>query len=279
MKTICLLPLCAVALMGMPERLARAEDLPPAAKETVEAYEKELAEVQDKAREESKKAAEKIVDQLKLLQDKFCKAAKLDEAVAIRDQIRQLRGGAANVHAADLPPAAKEVMESFAKEEVEIQKRAEERVKKAGAKADEQLKTIQDKFCKEAKLDEAVAVRDLRRLVAFGAANARPDPGYLHAETGDIGKVWYFEVVGNTDGATWGTDVYTTDSWLAATAVHASVLRLGQKGFVKVTILPGQNSYPSTMRNGVTSQGWGAWGVSFKVERAIGLAKAVPPKE
>lgn len=279
MKAVRLLPLCAVVLLWMPERSIRAEDLPPAAKETIEAYEKELAEVQDKAKEETKKAAEKIVDQLKLLQDKFCKEAKLDEAVAIRDQIRQMQGGAANVHAADLPPAAKEVLESFGKEEVEIQKRAEERVKKASEKASAQLKTIQDKFCKEAKLDEAVAVRDVRRLVEAGVTNARADPGYLNAQAEDIGKVWYFEVIGNNQGATWGTDVYTTGSHLAATAIHAGVLAVGQKGFVKVTILPGQNSYPSTTRNGITSQGWGAWGVSFKVERVIGAAKAAPPKE
>jgi hypothetical protein len=278
MKTARLLPLCAVVLLWLPGRPLRAEDLPPAAKETLEAYEKELAEVQGKVQEETKKAAEKTVDQLKLLQDKFCKEAKLDEAVAIRDQIRQMQGGAPNAHAADLPPAAKEVLEAFAKEEVEIQKRVEERMKKVAEKADAQLKMIQDKFCKEAKLDEAVAVRDARRLVVVGVTNARPDPGYLHAVAGDIGKVWYFEVTGNNQGATWGTDVYTSDSHLAATAVHAGVLRAGQKGIVKVTILPGQNSYPSTTRNGITSHPWNWWGVSFKVERVIGVVKA-PAKE
>jgi hypothetical protein len=279
MKTARLLPLCVVVLMGAPQRPIRAEELPPAAKETLEAYEKELAEVQGKVQEETKKAAEKTVDQLKQLQDKFCKEAKLDEAVAIRDQIRQMQGGAANARVADLPPAAKEVLEALDKETIDIQKRVEERAKKVGAKADAQLKMIQDKFCKEAKLDEAVAVRDLRRLVQHGVTNARPDPGYLHAEADDIGKVWYFEVTGNNQGATWGTDVYTTDSHLAATAVHAGVLRVGQKGYVKVTILPGQNSYPSSTRNGITSQPWGFWGVSFKVERVIGVAKVVPPKE
>ena len=61
--------------------------------------------------------------------------------------------------------------------------------------------------------------------------------------------------------------MYTTGSHLAATAVHAGVLQLGQKGIVKVTILPGQDSYAQTTRNGVTSHGYGGWGVSFKVDR------------
>ena len=108
------------------------------------------------------------------------------------------------------------------------------------------MKKIQDQFCKEEKLDEAIAVRDLRRLVKSGIKKARPDPGYLHATVNDIGKVWFFEVVGNTQGATYGTDVYTSDSHLSATTVHAGGAAQGQKGIVKVTILSGQNNYPST---------------------------------
>jgi hypothetical protein len=144
-------------------------------------------------------------------------------------------------------------------------------VKKVGDKLAAQLQAIQDKFCKEAKLDEAVAVRDLRRRIQFGV-KAQPDPGFFDAPAGDIGKVYYFDVVGSTDGATWGSDIYTTQSHLAASAVHAGVLRVGQRGIVKVTVMPGQEAYMSTTRNGVTSQAWNAWGVSFKVERAFGVA-------
>jgi hypothetical protein len=276
MKTVRLLPLCAVLLLGGSDRAARTDELPPAAKETLDAYEKELDEVRKKADEETKKAAERAAVQLKALQDKFCKEAKLDEAVAIRDQIRRLQAGDLNPRPADLPQEAKQVLDAFEKEAAEVQKAAKERLKKVGEKADAQLKILQEKFCKEAQLDEALAVRDARRLIRLGVTNARPDPGLLHAEVGDIGKVWYFEVVGNVQGATWGTDVYTTDSYLAVTAIHAGVLRPGQKGIVKVTILPGQDRYESSTRNGVTSQGWGVWGVSFKVERVTELAGAAP---
>jgi len=159
-----------------------------------------------------------------------------------------------------------------------VQKLLEEETKKVGEKTVVQLKLLQDKFCKEDKLDEAVAVRDVRRLIQLGVTNAQPDPGYLNAQPGDIGKVWYFEVVGTTRESTWGSDVYTTDSHLGATAVHTGVLRDGQKGIVKVTILPGQANYPSTTRYGVTSQPWGFWGVSFKVERLTGLVRTAPKK-
>jgi hypothetical protein len=276
MRAVRLLPLCAALLLGSPERAARGDDLPPAAQETLDAYEKEVAEVEQKVEEETKKIADRSAAQLKLLQDKFCKEAKLDEALAIRDQIRQIQGGPTNARAADLPPAAREVMEALDRESAGVQKKAEARRKKVAEKTSAQLQAIQDKFCKEAKLDEAVAVRDARLRIQSGVVRAQPDPGYFDAPAGDVGKVHYFEVVGTTEGSTWGTDVYTTQSHLGVSAVHAGALRVGQKGIVKVTVLPGQDAYMSTTRNGVTSSGWGAWGVSFKVERVIGLAPERP---
>ena len=56
----------------------------------------------------------------------------------------------------------------------------------------------------------------------------------------------------------WGTDIYTDDSQLATTAVHAGVLVAGEIGLVKVVILPGQEAYASTERNGVTSTSYGS---------------------
>jgi hypothetical protein len=55
--------------------------------------------------------------------------------------------------------------------------------------------------------------------------------------------------------------------------VHSGVLKEGQRGVVKVTVLPGQQSYTATTRNGITSTAYGAATVSFKVERAYGYLK------
>ena len=41
-----------------------------------------------------------------------------------------------------------------------------------------------------------------------------------------------------------------------------------ERGFVKVTILPGRDQYPGSAQNGVTTDTFGAWGGSFSVERA-----------
>jgi len=49
--------------------------------------------------------------------------------------------------------------------------------------------------------------------------------------------------------------------------VHAGILKPGERGAVKITALPGQESYRGETRNGVTSQPWESWGGSFKLER------------
>jgi len=95
----------------------------------------------------------------------------------------------------------------------------------------------------------------------------RPDPGNLLAFRSQTGKSFLFRVEGTTAGAVWGTGVYTDDSSLAAAAVHAGVLRPGQKGVVRVTILPGQPSYEGSLKNGVTTGSWKEHPGSFRVER------------
>ncbi len=94
------------------------------------------------------------------------------------------------------------------------------------------------------------------------------DPGTLSQYRGERGKTLLFEVTGSDTGSVYGTDVYTDDSTLAAAAVHAGVLKAGQKGVVKVTMLPGQDDYPASTRHGITSTPWGKWDSSFRVEAA-----------
>jgi hypothetical protein len=74
-------------------------------------------------------------------------------------------------------------------------------------------------------------------------------------------------VTGSTEGSVWGSDVYTDDSSLAAAAVHAGLLKNGETGIVRVTPLPGQDSYTPSNRNGVTSEAWQQWDGSFRVEK------------
>jgi hypothetical protein len=105
------------------------------------------------------------------------------------------------------------------------------------------------------------------------------DPGTVEGLRGQNGKVYLFEVTGTTRGSVWGTGVYTDDSTLAAAAVHAGVLKDGQTGVVKVTILPGLKAYQGSKRNGVTTQKWDAHAGSFRVEAARGVAVKGPTED
>lgn len=75
-------------------------------------------------------------------------------------------------------------------------------------------------------------------------------------------------VVGTAAGSVWGTDIYTDDSSSGAAAVHAGVLSVGEFGFLKITLMGGQARYDGSARNGVTSQSYGSYDGSYRVERA-----------
>jgi hypothetical protein len=105
-----------------------------------------------------------------------------------------------------------------------------------------------------------------------------PDPGTLAEYQGAVGKTISFKVTGvgqggggfgrgGGSGAVWGTDVYTLDSTLSVAAVHAGVLRSGQSGIIRVTIVGPQNAFEGSVRNGITTSGWGQFPGGFKFKR------------
>ncbi|MCA9565878.1 MAG: hypothetical protein KC561_20415, partial [Myxococcales bacterium] len=65
----------------------------------------------------------------------------------------------------------------------------------------------------------------------------------------------------------WGTGVYSDDSSVCTAAIHAGVLT-SAGGQAVVTIAAGQDAYPSSTQNGVSSSQWGSWGRSFTVAAA-----------
>jgi hypothetical protein len=89
------------------------------------------------------------------------------------------------------------------------------------------------------------------------------------------GRILYTEVVGSRDGLVWGSDEYTSDSAVAAAAVHAGVLRDGERGRIKISYVEGRDAYNGTTRNGKTSQSWGPHSSSFRIERAIAWREGI----
>jgi hypothetical protein len=121
----------------------------------------------------------------------------------------------------------------------------------------------------ELKLADLLGVRSpayKARLLA--ALEVRPDPGTAQMLGGRVGAAYYVRVKGTTDGPLWGIGVYTNDSAIAKAAVHAGVLKDGETGLVKVTIVAPADGYQGETRNGVTSSPYGPWPGAYTVEKA-----------
>ncbi|MCE9604067.1 MAG: hypothetical protein K8U03_04105 [Planctomycetia bacterium] len=255
-----------------------SEEPSPAVKEVVDVFRRETDGIELSADNELSRLRLQTIERLQPIQDRLCRDAKLDEAVAVRDHIRWVSGkspvgGSRSETRESLPLDAREIAKAHDLAVVELERKTLERIQAAGARAAVPLDRLMKELCREAKLDEALAVRNVIANLTGVIRDVRPDPGQLRAGSTEIVQVWYFEVTGNLSGSIYGTDIYTSDSTLATAAVHTGVLKEGEKGIVKVTILPGHENYASTSRRGITSHGYSAWGVSFKVERGYGIVK------
>ena len=62
----------------------------------------------------------------------------------------------------------------------------------------------------------------------------------------------------------YGTDVYTDDSSICASAIHAGVLKPQQAGVVSIDLVQGSQEFRGSQRNGVTSRNYGRWDYAFK---------------
>jgi hypothetical protein len=94
-----------------------------------------------------------------------------------------------------------------------------------------------------------------------------PDPGSLNQFGNQVGKRFYIRVTGAVNGGIFGSDVYTADSHLATAAVHAGVLKVGETGVVKVTIVAPPPVYQSTTRNGITSNFYNQYPYAYEIKK------------
>ncbi|OWK37485.1 LCCL domain-containing protein [Fimbriiglobus ruber] len=115
------------------------------------------------------------------------------------------------------------------------------------------------------KLSDCVTITVLNGGADLATADTLNDPGSMAGYQGHVGRTFVFRVVGAASGSVWGTETYTLDSTLALAAVHAGVLKQGQTGNVRVTILgPSQNFIGST-QNGVTSSNYASYPGAYKI--------------
>jgi hypothetical protein len=158
-----------------------------------------------------------------------------------------------------------------------IRQRADEAVRAQAHALAQEVRPLLEGYLRAGKLGEALAVRERLRRLRTCLTEVLADPGVLQITPADYGKTFLYEVTGQEAqfpnaqffSAAWGTEVYSGDSSLSAACVHAGVLRPGERGTVKVTVLDKpHHSFQGSSRNGVTTWPWqGAW-PAFRVSRA-----------
>ncbi len=126
------------------------------------------------------------------------------------------------------------------------------------------MKVVQElvaHFDRKGKLSK----KDIRVLLEQGLLASDAPERIMHlCET--PGDTYYFRVTGMLEGMVWGSDTYTGDSMLAAAAVHAGTVDVGETAIVKVTVMAPIAQYRGSLRNGVTTHDFGRFGTAFKVE-------------
>lgn len=193
-------------------------------------------------------------------------AREIDLHDAPKGQPQQAEAEAKLPPEPELSVAALEILDAYNAQAKEIRRKSNAEIRQRREILIQKLQSLQDDYTRAAKLDEAVAIRDrLRRLRAL-QFNARLNPGNLVTYGTKTGRSFLFDVVGSVRGSVWGTDLYTTDSNLSTAAVHAGVLKAGQRGIVKVTIKAPPEEFIATFKNGVTSRPYGTYPASYCVE-------------
>lgn len=105
---------------------------------------------------------------------------------------------------------------------------------------------------------------EIRKLLDQGLLAGDAPPNMLNL-CDPVGATYYFRVTGVGAGSLWGTDIYTGDSTLAAAAVHAGLVQVGETAVVKVIVEQPRTKYHGSVRNGVTSQEYGQYGTAYRL--------------
>lgn len=109
-------------------------------------------------------------------------------------------------------------------------------------------------------------------FVQLGAQVVRRLPGCSYSLPSEETDYTCNCPAGSGEGSIWGTGIYTSDSDLCTAAIHAGAIS-AVGGDVRVLARPGQETYPASTRNGITSDSWGSYSSSIEF---VQLAQVVP---
>jgi hypothetical protein len=186
---------------------------------------------------------------------------RLQEALALRGANRRAGEPADKER---LAAEAARIIAQYKAGKAAMWKQAHGRIRELRAEVTNALQQLQDRSTRDAKLDEALAIREAISCLSDPSRKVLTDPAILY-NIGAPGRVLFFRVTGASSGTLYGTGVYTSDSSLAAAVVHAGILDVNQVGVVKVTTIPSYQNFIGSTCHGITSSSWSSY-PAFRVE-------------
>lgn len=133
-----------------------------------------------------------------------------------------------------------------------------------------------------ATLDLGISATLSKTLVTSEWEGEASAPDDIVEPTAEEAEAWRVNMSGSQLGDTvrhtcppggplhsaWGgeNNMYTDDSSLCTAAVHAGLITLERGGTITATRVEGLEEYPSSERNGVTTNRWGSWHGSIVLE-------------
>lgn len=119
----------------------------------------------------------------------------------------------------------------------------------------------------QVRLADVFAMSSKSTAVEPDLGNVAFGPAHMYEYNNRIGQTFTFKVTGQVGGSVWGTDLYTTDSSLAAVVVHTGLVKPGETGVVKVSIVPSPPAFVGSTRNGVTSSAYNQYPAAYRVHK------------
>ena len=93
-----------------------------------------------------------------------------------------------------------------------------------------------------------------------------PNPGNLQIYNGMIGQSFTFNVTGKAEGMVIGTGIFASNSDLAAAAVHAGLVKVGESKSITASMVPSPDSFQGSSSNGVTSSDGSPFTAAFTLK-------------
>jgi hypothetical protein len=172
-----------------------------------------------------------------------------------------------DAQAESLPKDAQVLVDEHDRDLKKLKESYEQEVRASADRLISNLKNVRDAYTKPGSLKQAMAIQDQIQKICLEAYAIEAEPTTLANINKAPGESMLYFLTGSNSGPVWGSDVYSDDSSLSTAAVHAGVLKDGESGSVKVTVLEGKPAYEGSNRSGITTQAYGPWSRSFKIER------------